>query len=548
MKKLKQALLFTFTLLFVLVGCGANNEDVATETTTTPTGEVTADTDTLVIGMSNAPSSQNPFFAQGTSAFWTMRFFYESLLDQISATEFVPRLGEFSTEDNLNFTVSLNPDAQWTDGEPVTAKDVAFTINTIAHPDTLTSVGVKIAMLEGTDDAGKMLDGLEELSGVEIIDDHTLNLTTKMPVDINYISEFLGLGILITPEHVFGDIPKDELHNTEAVTQPTVFNGAYEFVEYEEENYLHLKANENYYRGAPKINEIFFRVLSNQAMVTELQSGGIHMVSQGGFGDIPHSDIDLVKQVENLVVEEYPSPNVQYLISNSSSPRLEDKRVRQAFGYAIDFDSTIENLLLGHGESLAASYSSANNYKDESLEPYPYDPDKAVELLNESGFDFSQPLRLGVPTGNTIREQNADLIQQSLEDIGIEIVQTQYDFTTWLSFLRDGDFDIGLWGQAHTYDPDLSNVFATTGSSNYGKYSSEEMDTLLKQGTDEVDVDKRYAIYQKVQQLVKEDAANIPLYSESVYSVQVDNLKGGVKAFYPATLTDVHEWELTETN
>lgn len=553
MNRFKKILYLVFTILFsfTLVACGEEIPDMGKDNAeTAEANEFDVDTsgnDTLVIGMSNAPNSQNPFFAQGASETWAMSFFYETLLNQVSATEFVPRLGEFETEDNQTFTVSLNPDAMWTDGEPVTADDLAFTLNTIAHPDTLVTVGAKIAMLEGTDETGKMSEGMEELPSIDIIDEHTLQLKTKVPVDINYISEQLGTGVKVVPEHIFKDIPKAELHNSEPATNPTVFNGAYKFVEYEEENYLHMTANEDYYRGAPKIKDIYIRVLSNEAMVTELQSGGIHMVSQGGFGDIPHQDIPMISEVGNLVVEESSSPNVQYLIMNNEDPRFKDVHVRQAMAYALDLDMAIENLLLGSGEVLASPYSSANEtYKADDLDPYPYDPELARELLEEADFDFSQPVELGVPTGNTIREQMGDLVEQWLEAVGMEVNQTRYDFTTWTNYIREGNFDIGLWGMGHTYEPDLTPLIGTGGTSNYSGYSNEEMDALLAEGAAAVEFEDRYPIYEKVQKLFKEDAPIIPLYSEAVYSVQVDYLQGGVEPFFPATLVDVHEWELTE--
>src|SRR5690625_2076647 len=553
MSRFKKLLSFTFTVLFsfILVACGEEIPEMGQNSTETADAEEfnvdTVGNDTLIIGMSNAPSSQNPFFSPGASEVWTMNFFYETLLNQVSATEFVPRLGEFQTEDNQTFTITLNPEAMWTDGEPVTADDVAFTLNTIAHPDTLITVGAKIAMLEGTDEGGKMEEGMEELPGVEVVDDHTLQVRTKVPVDINYISEQLGAGVRIAPEHVFADIPKAELHNSEPATHPTVFNGAYKFVEYEEENYLHMTANEDYYRGAPKIKDIYVRVLSNEAMVTELQSGGIHMVSQGGFGDVPHQDIPMISEVENLVIEESSTPNVQYMLINNEDPRFEDVRVRQALAYAIDFDMAVENLLLGSGETLASPYSSANeSYKADDLEPYPYDPELAKQLLEEANFDFSQPIELGVPTGNTIREQMGDLVEQWLEAIGIEVNQSRYDFATWSNYLREGDYDIGLYGIAHTYEPDLSSLVGTGGSNNHARYSSEEMDALLAEGAAVVEAEERYPIYEEVQTLFKEDAPIIPLYSEAVYSVQVNHLQGGVDPFFPATLVDVHEWELTE--
>lgn len=551
MRSRKRSLLVVLTVAvsLFLAACGQELPASSGEDASDTTLEMeTSSGETLVIGMNNAPSSQNPFHANSTSADWAMKFFYETLLNQVGPTEFEPRLGEFSTEDNQTFTVSLNSEATWTDGEPVTAHDVAFTLNTIAHPDTLTSHGADIAMLEGTDSQGKMAEGLEELPGVTVVNDETLELTTKEPVDINYISEFLGTKVMVAPEHVMEDIPKEELHTAQEVVQPTVFNGPYKFVKYAEEDYLELEANEDYYRGVPKIANVFMRVLNGSTLVTELQAGNLHMVSQGGFGDVPHNDIPLVQEVETLEVKEYASPNVQYLYINNENERYADKKVRQAFAYAIDFEMIVENLLTGHGEVPAAPYSSANTtYQDESLEPYPYDPEKAKELLDEAGFDYNQPVTLSVPTGNAVREQNADLIEQYLENIGLEVNQVSYDFTTFMSKLREGDYELGLGGQAHNYEPDLTNFLGTGGSSNQNHYSSEEMDSLLAEGLKGTTSEERQPVYEEVQALFKEDVPAIPFYSESVYSVQVDYLNGGVKEFYPATTANVHEWTLEPT-
>src|SRR5690625_179811 len=115
-----------------------------------------------------------------------------------------------------------------------------------------------------------------------------------------------------------------------------------------------------------------------------------------------------------------------------------------------------------------------------------------------------------------------------------------------MSFMREGDYEIGMWGQAHTYDPDLSALLSRTGASNHARYSNEDMDRLLTEGTETVVAEDRYPIYEEVQRIFKEDAPIIPLYSESVYSVQDKRLDGGVEAFYPAPLVEVHEWEFTE--
>jgi peptide/nickel transport system substrate-binding protein len=502
------------------------------------------DDSTLFIGLTNAPDSFNPFDRPGLAGTWAQRFFYESILSMPTPTEFEPRLGTMETEDNQVFTVTISEDANWTDGEPVTSHDVAFTLNAIADPSVATSLGTNIAMIEGTTGAGVLEEGLDELTGLEIIDDKTIEITTKQPVDLAYISEFLGHNILIAPEHVFGDIPGEEIPQSEAATRPSVFNGAFKFVDYQEEDYLHLEKNEDYHLGEPQIDEVYMRVMSGTALLTEFQAGNLHMAAGGGIGMVSHEDIGLLEEIDGLVVEENPSFSGQYMIINTENERFADPQVRQAIAHALNRELTVENLLHGRGEVLDSTYSSASPYRDESLERVEYDPDLAREMLEEAGFDFEEPIDFVVPTGNVIREQNGDLIEQWLVDIGLTVNQQNYDFTTWLSMAQELDYDLGLMGWGHTVDPNIQTYIYTGASSNNMGYSNPEVDALIDAGNAGTDFDERFPIYQELQALLQEEAPFIPLYSDSQFGVKVDYMEGGIDEYWGGSLHDLHEWSL----
>lgn len=504
------------------------------------------DTSTLMVGLTNAPDSFNPFNRPGVAGTWIQRFFYDSLLTMPTADSFEPALGEFETEDNQVFTVSIDPDANWSDGEPITAHDVAFTLNTIAHPEVETTLGTSVAMIEGANSSGKMEDGETELSGVEVLDDKTLTITTKSPVDLAYLSEFLGFNVLIAPEHVFGDIDPVDIPNSEAATVPTVFSGAYKLVEYDTDNYVHLEANPDYYRGAPEIETVYARIMNGTAMITEFQAGNLHMAAGGGIGMVPVQDISLLEDIDGLIVEEHPSFNGQYMIINNE--RFADPQIRQAFAYALNRELTVENLLDGRGEVLASTYSSASPYKDEDLSPLPYDPDLAREMLEEAGFDFDTPLEFVVPTGNAVREQNGDLIEQWFTEIGVEVNQNNYDFPTWLSMAQDLDYDIGLMGWGHTVDPNIASYVQTGGASNNMGIADPVIDQLLEDGMAGTSFDERFPIYAELQQHLQDEMPVVPLYSDSQFSVQVDFLNGGINEFWAGSLHDLHEWTLDEQN
>lgn len=507
--------------------------------------DVSDEDNTLMVGMTNAPAqANNPFDIVGTADKWARRFMYDSILSMPTTTDFEPRLGSIDTEDNQVFTIELKEDAYWSDGEPITSADVAFTLNSIADPDVVTSEGTYIAMIEGTTSAGYLEDGAEELSGVEIIDEHTLEITTKEPADLAYVSEFLGFNVLIAPEHVLGDIPGEDLPTSDEVLNPTVFSGPYKYVEYEEENYLHLEANEDYHLGAPEIDEIYMRVMNGTALLTEFQAGNLHMAAGGGVGMVSHEDIELLQDIDGLVVEENPGFSLQALSINTGNPRYEDPQVRRAFVHAMNRELIVENLLDGLGEAVPSLYTSASPYKHESLDMLEYDPELARELLEEANFDFDEPIELVVPTGNAIREQAGDLVEQWLVEIGLNVNQQNYDFTTWLAMAEDLDYEMGLMGLSLTVDPNIQTFVHTDGSFNIVDISDSEIDRLIEEGNAGTSFEERLPIYEELQEYLQEEMPYIPLYSDSQFGVRVEELDGGIEEYWAGSLHDVHEWTL----
>lgn len=550
MKKRTNLLKFlalAFAAVLIIAGCANPEEQTTGDVDAVDTvAPAESDSDTLLIGVSNNIDSLNPFQRTGTVSTYVQRFFYETLLDMVGPTDFKPRLGAIETDDNQVFTVSLNPDANWSDGEPVTAQDVVYSAVTTAHPDTITSQASNIAMIEGTDDSGKLPEGADDISGLEIIDDKTLQVTTKNPLDINYFSEFFGNNFIIAPEHVFSQYEPADIHTSEDAVNPSVTNGAYKFVTSVENDHVQLEANEEYYRGAPEIQNVYVRVLTGTAMVTELQSGGIDMAAGGGISVISHNDVPILEEAGHLIVDTLPTTGVQYVLANHQSERFADPVVRKALAHAINRDLAVDNLLLGNGEVTATPYTSVSDYKNDDLEPFPYDPEEATRLLEEANFDFDEPVTFIVPTGNAIREQMAELVQQDLVAIGIDVVMETYDFTTWISVAREAEYDLGIIGMSHYYDPNLQNYFATGSANNLGFYSSETMDRLIQEGNAGTSYEERLPIYEEIQELFIADMPAVPLYSEYDYKIQDERLNGGIADFWQASFADLHEWNFEE--
>jgi peptide/nickel transport system substrate-binding protein len=497
---------------------------------------------TLYIGMTNAPDSFNPLFNPGIAGIFAIRFMYDTLLCMPSPNEFKPGLADsFETTDNQNYIIKVNPKAKWSDGQPITAQDVVYTLNLIANPKVESTKGSRIAMLEGVNSQGKFLDGVTVIPDLVAVDDHTVTFKTKTPVDPNYVKGFLGFEVFIVPKHVFEKLDPATISNSEAATKPSVTSGPYKFVAYKTNDNVEFAANDEYYKGAPKLKKIFLRIMNGTNLVTELKSGGIQMVAGDGIGVIPIKDLDMLKKDNKLVVNTTPTFGGQYLEANNQKFNT---KFRQALTTAINRKQIVDQLFKGAAKLVPTVYTMPSPVYDKNVIPLPYDTEKAKQLLAESGFDTSQELTLDVPIGNVLREQSADLIQQDLTAIGLKVKQQKLDFPTLLAKAKKGDYELLLLGYGLTVDPDYSSYFVPGGSNNYAQVNDPKLTEMFNKAAVMTSADERKVAYSAIQQYLKEQQFIISLYAPDYINAQSKDLHGGIGEFWDGSLYNINEWTL----
>lgn len=531
-----------FTLLtaatLLLAACGTTAESTAS-IDEVKAQETTSADNTLDIGTTNTISGFNVLNTTDVAGQWIQRFMYPSLLDQPEAGVFEPNVASMTTEDNLVYTVTIKDDVVWSDGTAFTADDVAYNLNLIANPDVETSGAANIKSIEGVDDSGKIADGADSISGVNVVDDKTLTITLKAPTDPAYVYENIGFKILIAPKHV---VEKEDIYNlgsSEFATNPTVFAGPYKFVKYESGSYIKMVANESYHKGKPAIENAIVHIMDSTGMVIALQAGELDMTAGGGIALIPISDIKFLEQNEDIDVSSSYGTSVQFMYINNE--KFDNPTFRQAILAATDRDRMADGLLQGEGEVIPTTYTSISAYKDPDLDPVAYDPEEAKALLEESGFDTSQTIKLAVPTGNVTRMNAANLIEQDLEAIGLNVVQTSADFTTHAANVTAGDYDLAMMGLALNVDPDQSSYWSAAGS-NQVNINDPELEQLINQGAAQTNFEDRYVTYQAIQARFQEQAYLVPLYSDYQFTIQTTDLNGGIQPFWFGSLTDIQDW------
>lgn len=529
--------LLAFCCLFVVLGA-------CSEKTPSASTSASGDKKTLIIGMVNPPVSFNTIGNHDVASQFVQGFVFDSLLDMEEPLVFLPKLAEsFETTDNQTYTIKIHPDAEWSDGKPVSADDLMFTLNLIANTNVQTEVGNYITQLEGVNESGKLEKGEEEISSLEKVDEKTVSFKTKQPVDPSMLKEQLGVKLLILPKHAFEGVSPADIGNAEFMRNPTITSGPFTFVDYKKDQYVQVEANKDYYRGEPKLDEVFIKVIPAPNLAAQLQAGEIHMNAPGGIGQIPVQDFGLVEGLDNVTTETYETIQFQTLMFNMES--IEDAKVRQAIAYALNRQSLVDNLLKGAGEVIDGPYSNINPYLNEEMENYAFDADKAKQLLEETDWDFNRVIKLIVPTGNNIREQSANIISENLKDIGLKIEIVKYDFPTTMQKADEGEHDLLLMGFTLTLDPDVSAVYGADGPYNWMKYNNPVAQKLLEQGKAEPESEKRTTIFNELQEVWQQDLPLISLYSDNQLSaVSKDVSYGGPKPF--GTLSELHQWDIEQ--
>lgn len=503
-------------------------------------------TDTIQLGTINPPAGFNPINQSDVGGQWALSFELDPLLVQPKPLDFEPKLASsFDTKDDQNFTVKINPKANWSDGKPVTAQDVVFTLNLIANPDSATAFGSDIASLKGVDGVtGKLPKGQTQIPGLKAVDDKTVQFQTQTKVDPNLVKELLGTKIMIIPEHVLKNIKPADFGDSDYAKNPTVTDGPYKITKYTANVSVQYTANEKYYLGAPKIKNFIQKIMPAANLAGELQTNTIQANSAGGIGNIPIQDLKTVQAMKNIKTTVSPTIAFQTILFNNDT--FKSKVLRQGLAHAINRPQILQQLLKGQGQIIDGPYTSQSPYLDKSIKPTSYDPALAKKLIQQSGWDTKKKIRFVIPTGNQIREEAGDIMTQNLKSVGLNVQVSKYDFPTVLSMEQKGNYDLALVGLTFNIDPDVTSMFSTAGSFNLMNYHNPESDKLLAEGKSEPDPAKRKAIYNKLQKIWQDDMPVLTTYSDSSIAAKNKSLVvGGATPFWYGTAANLQDWRFS---
>jgi peptide/nickel transport system substrate-binding protein len=316
--------------------------------------------------------------------------------------------------------------------------------------------------------------------------------------------------------------------------QNPVGTGPFKFVEWRATESITIEKFADYWQeGLPKLDKVIFKVYAdNTARLNALVSGEIDLAD-----GINPSDRGSIEGNSALQLIERPSMNIGYLgLTNTRAP-FDNKLVRQAVNYAIDKQAIVDAFFEGGAEVAANPMPPSISGYNESVDPYPYDPEKAKALLAEAGYDGKEIELWAMPVARPYMPDAAkvaEVIKQNLEAVGIPAKIVSYEWAVYLDKAKNGEADafmLGWTGDNGDADNFLYTLLSkeTIGSNNYAYYSSDEVSALLKEAQSETDEAKRNELYKEAQVKIHEDAPWVPL----AHSTPLLAAKAGVKGFLP---------------
>lgn len=452
----------------------------------------------LVVGQIAEPQALDPHAVTAVNDFRILMNVYDGLVRYAPGTlEVEPALAESweISEDGKVYTFSLRDGVSFHDGSAFDAEAVVWNFERMLQEDhPFHNTG-----------PFPLSFFFSAIQSVEALDPGTVRFTLNEPYAPFLSNLAYPTGLIVSPAAVMQ-------HGTEFGRNPSG-TGPFRFAEWRSNELVVVTRNEDYWDGAAGTEAVIFRPISDaNTRVAEMLAGGIDVMVE-----VPPVAISQFRGAQHNVHEQ-AGPHLWFLILNTKEGPFADQRVRQAANYAINKEALVNDVLEGTATIAAGPTPPAFAWAyNEALEPYPYDPERARELIAEAGAEGASLTFYVTEGGSGMLDPipMGTAIQADLAEVGFDVKIETYEWNTFL-----GRVNPGLEGQADmaqmawmTNDPDTlpflalrTGAWPDAGGFNSGYYSNPAVDALLDAARVETDQDERARLYREMQAIVRDDA------------------------------------------
>jgi peptide/nickel transport system substrate-binding protein len=401
-------------------------------------------------------------------------------------------------------------------GEPFNAAAVKFTIDRFIDPEFNSPQATHV----------------RTVTGAEVIDEYTVNIHTNGP-DALLLARMSELfGVILPPQYIA------EVGDDGFAAHP-IGTGPWKFVEWAKNERIVLEAFDDYWQGRPEVDRLVLRPIPEAASrIASLIAGEVDLIDA-----VPYVLIPQLETYPNLEVLPVGTSRVFFLVLDTTKPPFDDVRVRQALNFALDVESIVAGVARGQGWPVATFVVPGSTGYDPTIEAYPYDPERARELLAEAGYPDGIVVDFDSFTGSIADHAVlAEAIAGQISDAGFRTNLTIRDFSVFAPMRASLNtapmyaYSYGNWAL------DVAAIAASLvqGHSGY-YYTSSEVTALIDQANQEMDPQERNRLLSEVQRIFKEDAPYAYLYQHSAVYAKNENLEftpreDEILRFYPLSI------------
>ncbi|MDQ3458758.1 MAG: ABC transporter substrate-binding protein [Deinococcota bacterium] len=393
--------------------------------------------------------------------------------------EVVPALAESweVSDDGLAWTFTLREGVLFHDGSPLTAEDVIAKFERATDPDSGHTHPEYYRAIESVTAEGKLVT------------------FTLLEPNSSLLYNLARPDSIIYPA------------GTEATqrNQP-VGTGPFSFVEWVAGSSVRLERFDGYYEeGLPYLDAVTFRIIADpNAQLAALRSGDIDLI---GVGVSPENALQ-VQADPSLKLSQGSSTTEITLAMNNAREPLTDPRVRQAITHAIDKEAIVAGAMFGFGTVISTHATPVEPYYTDP-NPYPYDPERARELLAEAGFDGGLSVRFELPEPYILERRAGEVIAQQLTEVGIDIDLSVVEWATWLERIFGGaDYDLTIIGHSEPRD-----IGVYGNPDYYYRYDNPRVRELLDEAERATEPEAEAELYQEIARIISDDAVNVWVFN-----------------------------------
>jgi peptide/nickel transport system substrate-binding protein len=453
--------------------------------------------DTLTVALvSHAPTLDPHMHFERVGILVNINMF-DSLLHKNAKLEYEPSLAtSWKPINDTTWEFKLRKAVKFHNGEPMTAEDVKYSFERVLEPGKEKKKSPQYG-------------NVRAIKEVRIVDAETIQLITDKPFPL--LLERLVFFPIVPKKHL--EKVGDEAFGTTA----PVGTGPWKFVEWKRDQFIRLEAFDGHWRGKPAFKHLVIRAIPEVAtQIAEVKTGGVDLIRNVSADLVPE-----LKAHAQTYVSSAPILRVHYVELDMRVPPFDKKLARQAANHAIDRQAIIQKLMGGLGRQVATVVQPPAFGHDPDVQPFPYDPKKAKELLAQAGYPNG--VDITIHSGFVEFRPVFEAIAQMLTDVGIRANPRMWDpGPAWNKFLQtEGKATnamYGSWGNYSVFDADavLHPLFHTEPGGWIGKWYTrvEGLDKLIDEARSTVDQPRRKRTYSQIQKLIRDEAPAIFLFTQ----------------------------------